>query len=305
MTMIAFATYGDRAEIITDSTSYRQNGTGLGRASKVLTIPHLDAAVTGQGDGGFGVDAKSAVLQVANQVATFDDMIAELPRHLRALWATRRKEWPDASEAIVFVLGYSPRSGRFEAWMFATEQRDLEPIRVSAPWVFPCPWSLKPSLLEVKRIRGYSRNAAERHGVPDKGHLLAQQWMTKPQMVAPGNVGEWVTLAAKVREERALEGWADVYVAGDVFHTRLSRGEVTTRKIHTYNDEGPEFLKMISGTQHPVAQLMDCWCGSGIPSIDCHLLDQLDRRCGCRTSGKTFRECCAVTDDQRAAVSSA
>ena len=305
MTMIAFATYGDRAEIITDSASYNQNGSAIGRTSKVLTIPHLDAAVATQGDSLFGVLAKSAVLQVAGQLATFDDVVAAMPRHLREIWAERREDWADASDSIIFLLGYSARSERFEAYLFATDRGDLEPSRVGAPWVTPCPWSFKPSLVDVKRLREWSRDAAAAAGEADQGHEAVQLWMTKPPMTAPATVDEWVDLAKQVREERALSGYATVYVAGDVFYTRIARGEATTRKVHTYDDEGDEFLQMIEGTQHPVAQLMPCWCESGKAFLDCHLAPQLDERCQCNMSDKTFRECCAVTPEQRAAIEGA
>lgn len=84
-------------------------------------------------------------------------------------------------------------------------------------------------------------------------------------------------------------------MAGDVFHTRIQRGELHTRRIHSFDDTGEGFQRMVEGTHHPVAQLMPCWCGSGDIALDCHLLADLDQPCRCgRPEPKTFRECCAV-----------
>lgn len=304
MTMIAFATYGDRAEIITDTASYLQNGSALSRCSKVVTIPHLDTAVTTQGDSAFGTDVKSAALQVAGQVTTFDELVDEFPRVLRDLWARRRAEWGAASDSVVFLIGYSPRVEAFRAWGFATDLDNLEPFAIEPTWVMPCPWGVRPDRLQVARFLADDADwAAQYDAEPTGPRFVDQLWSQQPTLTPPATLDEWVTLAQLVRQDRAVDDrFPSTYVAGDVFHTRIGRGEITSRKVHSFDDSGEEFLQMISGTQHPIAQLLPCPCDSGEIYLACCLAPALDQPCGCHVSGKTFRECCAVSAEVRRAA---
>lgn len=300
MTMICLATYGDHAEIITDTASYLPNGAQLGRASKVLTIPHLDAAVITQGDCEMGDYAAVALWQAARQVTTFDDLVDWFPT-----WAP--EEWRQCSghargaDFLAFLIGYSPAAERFTAHGFASDWHDFEAFPIGSTWTMPTPFELRPSTLEARRFRAWERGAAEHHGRDSRGAEIVQTWMGRAPVARPRSVDEWVALAKRIRQERALESYANVFVAGDVIHTRIGRGETTTRKVHSFNDEGAEFLQMISATQHPVAQLMPCECGSGVVRLDCCLAEDVDKSCGC-LSGKTFRDCCMV---DRAAISQA
>ncbi|UFN44512.1 hypothetical protein [Nocardioides okcheonensis] len=296
MTLIAFAIYPDRAEIITDTAAYALNGSAFGRTSKVVTIPHLDTAVMTQGDTVFGNDAKAATMQVAAQVATFDQLVEHLADPLRDLWCQRREEWAGAAESVVFVVGYSPRAERFVAYGFATERDDLEPFAIDRPWVMPCPWDLRPDELQVSRFLAEDAAMAAADGEDPMGQMFVdQRWSRTPELAPPADVETWDDLARQVREQRAVNSpWRSTFVAGDVFHTKLEQGSTTTARRFTFDDEGDDFLAMIHGTQHPIAQLMECQCGSGERAIECHLAEQLDDPCGCKDSGKTFRECCAV-----------
>lgn len=295
MTMIAFATYGDRAEFITDSASYLANGAGLSHCTKAVPLPHLDMAVLAQGDSVFAVDAKTIVMQVAGQVSTFDGVVRSTPEHLRTHWALRLEEYADAKPAKVFLLGYSQDDERFTAWELASDVGDFEPLRIDQPYVLPCPWGVRPDERQAERLHEWDREQAAKWGVEPLGDRIVERWLSRPAMAAPASIEEWVTVAKVVRKERTDE-YASVIVAGDVFHTRIGRGEVTTQRIHSYDDsfQSEDFQAMVAGTQHPLGQLLPCICGSGTRALECHLADQLDEICGCLRSGKTFRECCAV-----------
>lgn len=304
MTMIAFAVYGDHAEFITDSVSYAPGCSTLDRCTKFMNLPHLDMAVMCQGDSHFNEDAKLATMQVSNQLPTFDQVVHDMPSHLRELWARRVDDFPGASPSIVFLIGYSTERKRFTAWSLAADRDDFEPLEMHAPYVMPIPRTLRPDRLQAQRFRQWERQSAADRGEEPEGHKILAVWMQRPELTAPASTEEWVDLARLVREQRAETDYAGVIVHGDVFHTRLARGEVHTRRIHTFDETGDGFLRMIEGTQHPQAQLMLCYCGSGQVFLDCHLAPDLDKPCKCGRWGtpKTFRECCALTAEMREAL---
>lgn len=300
MTMIGFAAYDDHAEIITDTASYTLNGAALASCTKFITLPHIDAAVVTQGNSRFGIEAKSVVLQASGQHATFDQLVADTPTQMRFAWSELAKagQAPN-SEATVFLLGYSTAVKRFMAYGFASDHKDFEPFAISGTWLMPMPWGHKPSSLEMARFARFQRDhLATATDVPADAPAreaeLRRQWAAKPSLPPLHGVDDWTGAALTVRRSRALQGYGNVYVAGKVMHTRLGRGLVQTATIHEFDDSGEEFLQMISGTQHPIAQLMACWCESGKTFLTCHLADQADQPCGCR-SGRTFAECCMVS----------
>lgn len=277
MTLIAFATYGDHAEFIHDSASYTLSGSEFGRCAKSMTLNHLDAAILTQGHARFGDDAKAGALQASGQVATFDELAATAPQWLRSMWSQQPHEPCDST---VFLIGYSTEAQAFAAYAYASEQ-EFKRIEVTRPWVMPTPWNLRPSDVELGRF------TARRAGRED----MARTWASKPTLPAPRNAAEWVSLAQTVREHRALEQTDKTFVAGDVQHTRLDRGAVTSRIVYSFDDSGEEFNRMVAGTHHPIGQVSPCHCGSGQRFIDCHLAPHLDEPCGCG-SGDIFRECC-------------
>lgn len=295
MTMIAFATYGDRAEFMTDTASYTANGSSFGRCTKHLTLPHLDAAVLTQGDALFGEDAKSGALQASAQVATFDELVKTAPAWLADLWQNRRTESAGRMDdhAVVFLIGWSDAEQSFTAHAFASEQ-DFTPLRVKNTWAMPCPWSNRPSGLERRRMLAFGESV----GRGEAYRAVAEKWTQKPPLARPGSVEEWRALAVTIREQRALEDFGTVYVAGKVIHTRLERGAVTTRVIHEFDDSGEEFARLIAWSHHPQAQMAVCHCGSGLTYRDCHLAEWYadGRTCACG-SGNPFDGCCRVASE--------
>jgi hypothetical protein len=290
MTLIAFATYGDHAEFVTDSVRYTRT-IQLGQCTKSLTMPHMDAAVLAQGNSHFGEAAKAGAVQASSQVSTFDELIESAQSWLTDVWQQVLTEDTPArvgNESVVFLIGWSDTEQEFTAYAFASEQ-GFKPVRVKSTWIMPSPWATRPSGLERRRMQGWMANH------PDVDEA-ARLWALKPLAPRPNSVDEWVRVAKDARHQRSLSGgFAHVIVAGDVFHTRLGRGEITTRRVHRFADSGEEFAEMISGTQHPQAQMAACWCESGESYGDCHLAERYadGHTCDCG-SGKVFSECCSV-----------
>lgn len=265
MTLIAFATYGDHAEFVTDTISYTSGGEELGRCTKHMTLNHLDAAVLTQGDELFGDDAVSGANQVSGRVATFDELVDAATDFLADLWRARLAEKggsEDVAESVIFFLGWSDRAGAFTAHAFASEQ-GFKPLAVTRPWVMPTPWSLRPSGLELRRLKTWNQDH------PQIEQACAA-WAAAPPLAAPQSIEAWVDLAKQARELRSLGGrFGRVIVAGDVFHTRVSRGAVHTQRVHRFNDAGDELLRMVAGSYHPLALAAACDCGAGRAFGDC------------------------------------
>jgi hypothetical protein len=285
MTLIAFATYGDHAEFITDTASYTRYVTSMGKTTKHLTLNHIDTAVLTQGNSGFGADVQAGSLQAGGQVANFDEFVETAPRWIREQWEIDSAGHA-LSESAVFLIGWSDQHSKFTVYALASED-NFQPRRISAPWVIPSPWQYRPSRIELGRARDYMGDDD-----PNREDFLGL-WEAKPVLQAPRSIDEWLDLGKTVREQRALTHFMRVIVAGSLIHTRLDRGSVTTKTIHEFNDAGEEFLQLIAYTQHPQATGMACWCDSGKKFVDCHLAPHMDESCGCG-SKKTFRECCSV-----------
>lgn len=288
MTLIAFATYGDRAEFITDTASYTPSGSELGRTTKSLAIHHLDAAVLTQGDNLFGLNAFASALLAANETPTFDALATSARYWLYDLWEQRwADDDPGDAEATVFLVGWSHEREQFTAWILASDD-GFQPHEAPGTFVTPAPWVLRPSDVELGRFL---------KGRDDREDT--RQWAARPPLPAPQSLGEWVHLAQVVREQRALSQVGKTFVAGEVRHTVLTRGAVGTQQIYAYDDTGTEFNEMVRGTLHPVGQVSECHCGSGRRFIDCHLQPHLDQPCPCGRGG-TLRACCTVDDNATA-----
>lgn len=255
MTMIAFNVTAHGADILTDTLAYTRNGRSLGRTSKVRLLPHADTAVLSQGSGDLG-QAWVHALGALDRADDFDDLDEGAQQQLPRLWALLNEQRHGGEvDSIVFHLGYSPTSGGFRAYAYPSID-DFARLDVTGFYAMPAPFT-------------------------ELGD-------------APATVTEWVSLAQRIREERAMApvGQGKVFVGADVLHTRLERGSSTTRKVHTFDDTGEELLRMVHGTMHPLFQLSPCPCGSGATVADCHAMPGGDP-CNCG-SGRTFAACCQV-----------
>lgn len=284
MTLISFATYGDHAEFITDTTSYTRYVEQLGITTKHATLNHLDAAVLTQGCSTFGDYATVGALKLAGDCAGFDEMVGRYQATLVATLA----DLPEVGDrdCTAFLLGYSENAAQFVAYVYAAEQ-GFKPLRVTQ-WLMPTPWSLRPSGIELRRVR-------EVIGHTPLWPQVEPRWTTQPKMVAPRSVEEWVDLALIAHEQRTADHYFQILVLGSVLHTRLERGASLTRRVHNFEHTTEEFRAILAGTRHPIGQMQDCHCGSGETYRDCHLRPYWTDACGC-ASGRTFYECCMVPE---------
>ncbi|MDT0201353.1 hypothetical protein [Nocardioides sp. AE5] len=292
MTLIAVACYGDHAEIVTDSIQYSRNASVLGHSTKTLAIHHLDSAVVTQGSVEFGIHAKTYLAVAGADCASLDELTDAAPEILRTLWDALQ---PTEPMATVLIVGWSPRAQAFRTTCFAAED-NFAPRPAGDMFLIPTPWIYRPSDLEWDRVRTSwaEEDDFEKRVGHDPSMLLAK-WRSMPALTPPQGAEGWIDLAEVVRLHRALDGLEKVLVAGNLFHTRLGRGCVTTRVVHQFKDQGEEFLKLVQGTSHPIAQALACGCGSGRPYGDCCLMKyHADKPCSC-LSGKRFEDCCKVT----------
>lgn len=177
-------------------------------------------------------------------------------------------------------MGWSDRAEKFTGWYFSSEH-GFESVKVPGLFVTPSPWTIRPSRFELDTLKRHEADD------PDIDQVV-ELWSRKPARPAPRTVDEWIRLANDVREQRAVDAlFGRVIVAGDVFHTRIKRGSIETRKVHTFNDSGDEFLRLVQYTEHPIALAGSCHCDSGLSYGDCHGLEE---PCGC-WSGKQFGDC--------------
>jgi hypothetical protein len=287
MTMICFATYGDSAEFMTDTVNYNERASTLGHGTKHVTLNHLDAAFLTHGGLYFGDSAKAAALQASHQVATFDELVDSAQTWLRQVWTGALADGAPARPASVFLIGWSGRRERFAAYSLASEQ-DFAAVPVDEPFVTPTPFTMRPSDLELARFRDYMLECGDTEA--DFADM-SRRWTSQPAPTRLTRFTEWEQLAMDIRQQRALEQFGRVIVAGRVVHTRLERGSVETQVIGEFDDSGEEFLQLVAFTRHPLGQVQPCWCDSGRRYLDCHLADELDDPC-CR--GKAFRDCCMI-----------
>ncbi|GEP38583.1 hypothetical protein NPS01_22460 [Nocardioides psychrotolerans] len=296
MTLIGFATYGDRAELITDTLSYASNLSSLGYCTKHHTIPHLDAVVMTRGDSAFSTYATTGTLTVSQDVDDFDQLVEQAPALLRALWGHHTDdEHLRMASSTLYLMGYSPEQKKFTAHMFFSDQ-DFKHVRVHGSLVMPSPWDFAPSGYEMRLLKDSTR--PHRQSLESR-LVLAERWRVKPVLPRPSSVDEWRALAISVREQRTLNPFFTILVGGQVMHCLVERGRSVTTSIHTFDDTGDELGKMVNGTCHPASQKAPCWCGSGLSFRDCHLAAYFaeGHTCDCQ-SGRSFEDCCRVPDSE-------
>lgn len=295
MTLIAFACKGDSAEFIVDTACYLPNARTFRRTTKSVLLPHLNAAFLASGAGNFTFLARATVLAEAEDRDTFDDLLETAPQWLGRVWADVSTNGEPDMSCTSFLIGYSPRLGEFVAYEFDADT-GFAPRRVMGAHVQPALWSIRPSPEEVAgTMKWLSKSEPE-----ERVREFCDRWLKAPEteIPTPTSLSEWVTIALAVREQRSLQGpFARIYVAGQLLHTYLGVGTSSTMKVWDFDDEGEEFAKMVSYSDHPVSQLGPCpVCDSGEPFVDCCMRQAFDKPCACG-SDATLGECCAITED--------
>jgi hypothetical protein len=298
MTLIGFAAREDRADIITDTLTYTRVARYFSRTTKVLLLPHLDGALMTQGSTQFGYQWYIEALTNSARATSMDDFNAAAPQGLRDTWdrmqghVRSQHEQYGATQtlaaSVIFHVGWSDQAGGFTAHAYASDD-EFEPVRVDGLHVMPSPLDRRPSDLELGRLRHHFDHYFDDTTVVDRLSRL-------PAGDVPDTPEEWAELARRVRKDRALVSLYSglkTYVGGDVIHTRLRRGEVTQRRLLTFDDQGPEFVRMVAGSLHPQGQAGRCDCGSGRCLVDCCMAALAPQACPCG-SGRTFGTCCSI-----------
>ncbi|MCM0619592.1 SEC-C metal-binding domain-containing protein [Nocardioides bruguierae] len=280
MTLIGFATYPDHIEFVTDTAKYTRHVEKLGTTTKHQVFAHLDAAVMTQGSEAFGIHATATLLEVAGQVAEFDELVQHAPRALQ--FAHDAADQPN--ECLAILLGYSQSRSEWTGVAFASD-RGFKPTHART-WLQPMPWTIRPTGLELRRVKGWM------DGHPDLPAVV-DQWTASDPLTPPDSDAAWVSLAQESRNQRSGEPFAHVVVHGDLIHTRLEAGAATTRALHHFTDDTATLFALLHGTRHPYGQAQNCPCGTGLAYRDCCLRDHWGDPCGCR-SGLAFESCCLI-----------
>lgn len=301
MTLIAFTTGPNQAEIITDTWTYEGTGRTLGHGSKVHPIPHLDMVVMSQGDARFGHLAKFAMTVLLS--ATFDELVTHARPTLLSAWDACFEEVKadnaDHATAFalppsaVFLVGYSHERARFRAVGYSTHNAFI-PFDIEGLHVMPAPFTVRPSDVELARFRAEVNKAPRSNDAANLAHLESLP-RTLP---APETAEEWVALAMQARQDRsvsvAVNTRLKVFVGGDLHLTRLERGLVSTTRLLSFNDRGEELAAIMAGTLHPFGQAGPCTCGSGARYVDCCLAEIAGEPCLCGST-RPLAECCMLS----------
>jgi hypothetical protein len=300
VTFLGIRCTGESAEIVVDSAAYTDAGAKFAEVTKLDTFPHLDAAFACSGHGHFSYWAHRCARDATVIARNFDDWADAAPIWLnRALVSSGEDpQSPSGLEAsaTAFLVGYSARESRFVAYM-ATMQR-LQLQRIEGLHVQPMPFSRRPGEEELEGWREILED--EEHPAEDIESFL-ELWASRPAPTV-NDAADWIHLARAARTERSLAGdFLRVWVAGSLYITRMKRGSIRTNRLHAFNDTGEELRQLVTASHHPVAQISPCGdCESGLPALDCCLKEELGDPCGCH-SGKTFGDCCLVTDREAVA----
>lgn len=304
MTLIAFHTTRSSATVLTDTLAYNANFRHIGHATKVLALPHVDSAVVSNGDAEFGAFWKISAMTATLRKPDFDALHKATPGYLRELWDSMGDDdWRDPPTC--FLIGYSAEQERFAAYSYAAAE-DFAPVPVEDFLILPSPQIFRPSPQEISALqRSISGQQFKALPVERQTAKLREldEWSKRPVPPAPESDEDWVTYGQASRRRATGAGVSNIShpVGGSLVLTHLERGHVDTRRVHTFEDGGEDWLWMLRGTAHPQSQLGPCLCGSGKTYLECHLVPLLDERCTCGVGAKTFRECCAIAVDQYAA----
>lgn len=261
MTLVAFRVSADRVDLVTDSLSYAPEFVEHDFRDKVRHLPRWDVVVTGRGQAHLSDRYEAAARDVEAEISDLDDLARHTPAALHHVWTEMPEDMRVGSIGEVFLLGWSPRRGRYVALAFHHHD-GFQPTDLSDQVVVrPEPGIEVPQRLDD---RAWSRLAVATY----------QRW----------TVGGTIAGA--------------VYIGGDVTRTSLTRdGGLERVRLRGFPTEGPQWRRALVGSLHDDGQLGRCICGSGLPSVACHLLNRdHSRPCPCR-SGRTLGDCHLIGPD--------
>lgn len=284
MTILCINTGTDQAELMNDGLGSHPNGRIITVADepRVALLPQVDGASASRGNGDLGDVWNMLARELSGQTVDLDAMVEGVQNQLTRRLSVALQGAPNttsrqqAAQFFAYLVGYSPRAGRFKAYC-ASWLSDFAPVDISDEFhVCPAPPGTQPS--EAERVH------CERRGqtVPPPGR--------PPE--PPATEAGWVDLAKRIHRGRSLvvDISRRIPTGGPVWLTTLRHGQASQRKIHTF-DNPAEFRLMVHNTMHPLAQLDGCVCGSGRRLMDCCIPTDAPCNCG---SDKLTRDCCLL-----------
>ena len=285
MTLIAFSTGPDHADVVTDTWCYTQGGRRIDERAKLDVVGRGRVAVLAAGSSTFGDQWRLLAAEIAARSPTFDVFADAAGYALRRLWddyvtACRDHGWTP-HDSTAFAVGFSPARGRYTAYAWDTLLA-LERMTVDGLYVGPA--SSGRALGTFERLR------LEQMGA---GTATLDRWSSFEPFPTPQTDDDWRTLADEVRRTRTLATTPlHVFVGGDLVRARLRPDSTAVDVIHRFPDD--DFAQVVAGTLHPEGQAGPCpRCDSGRRYIDCHLTNLNTKPCPCGSSA-TFDGCCSI-----------
>lgn len=261
MTLVAVRVEDDYAEILTDTFAIAD--FGFFRVSKIDVQPQMDAAISGRGPSDLIHWWRWWRDGYGDRYSTLDDLVELAPQQLPNGWAERRSPENAKSKAgEIYHVGWSQAAGRFVGVRHGHE-------------------------------RGFQAESLP-------GFVVAPA-VGDVELDAPSSDSEWIAVGEHAYTNGGCSLGSRSPFGGDLILTRLERGSVTQRRIHTLPQNDWRFRQMLIGTTHPVGQLGPCTCGSGLPYIRCHLAPAPPTwPCPCpagQETGVPFYDCHRVDPD--------
>ncbi len=267
MTLIAMRAEEESAWIVTDAAYYSPDLRNLQNGcNKVRTLPTINTAVITQGDGLFARMFSGFLDTYLPE--SFDELAADASEPMRAIYDHLITDQPHGSPPMsaVFAVGWSARRSRPRAVMFRSDT-GFRPAEVEGLFVYPTPWSHRPSEYELAELEHlYAGNA-------DLPQMLDQR-RAAPEVPTPEGLAEIAEIASWVRANQRYDTQpAVVPMLGGAYITHVTADQIIQWRLVKFDDSVETLMPALVGTHHPLAQVWPCHCGSGLAYLDCHLED--------------------------------
>lgn len=263
MTLLAVRVEQDYAEILTDTLAYTP--VDFFTMSKVDVMPHIDAAVVGRGPTDlmhWWGNWRDLFMELYGDL---DELEALTPTALQQGWEDGVREKDHVmglrNSAHIVQVGWSPSRERFVAYDHRQED-DFAPVEIAQFLTGP---ALEPTSTDL-----------------------------------PVSDEDWAGIGEAIYEQAGYTLGPHSYMGGDLLLTRVERGALSVRKIHTLPADDWRFRQMMIGTLHPEGQIGPCPCGKDQPFTLCHMA-AMPRTwpCSCPDGqqGRAFFDCHRVDPD--------
>jgi hypothetical protein len=261
VTLVAWHVTDDYAEVLTDTLAYGAGEAELAHVSKVTTFPHVDMLTAGKGPEELGAFWNAEVALDTVDPGGGVDRLRDLAMvGLPVIWNGLDRVTGRRGGGMIWHFGWSASQLRFVGDKFEISN---------------------DSELRHEHLSGFSSSPALASPPPP-----------------PVSDADWIRFVEAVYAEHSYVLAENTMIGGDLILTRLERGSITQRRIHSLPDDDWRFRRMMCGTVHRQGQLGPCVCGSGQPFIVCCLTTRFspDWLCPCET-GPKFVDCHRVDLD--------